>query len=97
MIAIDEPEQHLHPELLYRLVGLLEQASAKHRIIVTTHSDALLSYLSDPTCVVLVDNGPEGTTLTPAPGSRPPRVAQDLHAGPVAEAGHLGAFAPSGS
>ena len=26
LIAFDEPEQHLHPELLYRLVGLIEQA-----------------------------------------------------------------------
>lgn len=92
LTAIDEPEKHLHPELLYRLVGLLEQASAGRQILVTTHSDALLSYLTDPSSVILVDNGPEGTTLT-----RPDRAAldewlKDYTLGERREAGHLQAF-----
>lgn len=97
LTAIDEPEMHLHPELLYRLVGLLEQASAGRQILVTTHSDALLSFLSDPSSVILAANGPEGTTLT-----RPDRAAldewlKDYTLGELREAGHLQAFAASGA
>jgi predicted ATPase len=93
LIGIDEPERHLHPELLYRMVGLMEKASARRQLIVATHSDALLSYLSDPTSVVLVDNGPEGTTLT-----RPPELdlrewLKDYTLGELRESGHLAAFA----
>ncbi len=96
LTAIDEPEMHLHPELLYRLVGVLEQASAGRQIIVTTHSDALLSYLSDPSSVILAENGPEGTTLT-----RPDRAAlgewlKDYTLGELREAGHLQAFGAGG-
>ena len=97
LIAIDEPEQHLHPELLYRLVGLIEQMSGKHQIIVSTHSDAILSYLTDPTSVVLVNNGPEGTTLTrpSEPDLREWLKAYNL--GQLREAGHLSAFVPTES
>ncbi|MCU0686204.1 MAG: AAA family ATPase [Polyangiaceae bacterium] len=96
LTAIDEPEKHLHPELLYRLVGVLEQASAGRQILVTTHSDALLSFLTDPSSVILVDNGAEGTTLT-----RPDRSALDewlkeYTLGELREAGHLQAFVGAG-
>jgi predicted ATPase len=93
LIGIEEPEVHLHPELLYRLVGMMEQTATAHQLVVTTHSDLLLSYLSEPTDVILVQNGQEGTTLT-----RPPE--EDLHEwlksyslGQLREAGHLAAFA----
>ncbi len=97
LIAIDEPEQHLHPELLYRLVGLLEQASAKHQIIVTTHSDALLSFLSDPTSVVLVENGKDGTKFTRPPEADLREWLKAYSLGELRESGHLSAFSNSDS
>jgi predicted ATPase len=91
--AIDEPERHLHPELLYRLAGLLEQASAERQVVVTTHSDALLSYLSDPSSVVLVEHGIDGTELVrPDPGALAEWL-KEYTLGELREAGHLGAFA----
>jgi predicted ATPase len=72
----------------------MEKASARRQLIVTTHSDALLSYLSDPTDVVLVSNGPQGTTLTRPPEDDLRAWLKDYSLGQLREAGHLAAFAP---
>lgn len=95
LTAIDEPEMHMHPELLYRLVGLLEKASHDRQILITTHSDALLSYLSDPSSIVLVDNGPDGTTLTRPDEADLAEWLKTYSLGQLREAGHLAAFAQS--
>lgn len=47
-LVFDEPEQHLHPSALRRLCNLLETASQRTAVIISTHSDRLLDYLSDP-------------------------------------------------
>lgn len=47
-IAFDEPDAPLHPSAIRRLVHLLEEASNRTAVIVTTHSDRFLDYLSDP-------------------------------------------------
>ncbi len=47
-IAFDEPDAPLHPSAIRRLVHLLEEASKRTAVIVTTHSDRFLDYLSDP-------------------------------------------------
>jgi predicted ATPase len=43
LIAIDEPEVGLHPELIPLLAGLLKKASAHTQLIVATHSPQLLN------------------------------------------------------
>ncbi len=47
-LAFDEPESHMHPELLVRVVWLLEEIAASCPVIVSTHSDRLLDALSEP-------------------------------------------------
>jgi predicted ATPase len=47
-IAFDEPDAHLHPSAMRRLVYLLEKASERTAVFVATHSDRFLDYLSDP-------------------------------------------------
>jgi predicted ATPase len=47
-IAFDEPDVHLHPSAMRRLVHLLEKASERTAVFVATHSDRFLDYLSDP-------------------------------------------------
>ncbi|MDC0743316.1 AAA family ATPase [Polyangium mundeleinium] len=47
-LAFDEPDRHLHPSALRRIVYLLERASEHTAVFVTTHSDRFLDYLSDP-------------------------------------------------
>ncbi|MFO0750881.1 MAG: ATP-binding protein [Myxococcota bacterium] len=56
VLAFDEPETHLHPTLLARVVGMFEEASATCPVILATHSDRLLDALADPAgSVVLCD------------------------------------------
>ncbi|ATB34877.1 hypothetical protein CYFUS_000284 [Cystobacter fuscus] len=54
LIALDEPEAHLHPDALMRLMGAARSLSERHPILLTTQSDALIGLLDDaPECVVV--------------------------------------------
>lgn len=48
LLALDEPESHLNPELLTRAVELLEAAAERHPVVISTQSDRLLDALSEP-------------------------------------------------
>lgn len=48
MIAFDEPETHLHPELLMRVLDFFEALAEERPVVLATHSDRLLDGLSDP-------------------------------------------------
>ena len=64
LICIDEPELGLHPDAMALLADLLVEASEKTPLIVTTHSDALVSALTEHAESVLVcDYLENGTTL----------------------------------
>lgn len=57
LVCIEEPELGLHPDALSIVADLLIDASQRTQLIVTTHSDALLSYLShDPESVLVCEN-----------------------------------------
>ncbi|MBC7976013.1 MAG: ATP-binding protein [Myxococcales bacterium] len=56
LLVMDEPELHLHPGAIGQIVALLEECSAKHPVVIATHSDRLLDSLSDPaSATVLCD------------------------------------------
>ena len=48
LLAFDEPEVHLHPALLARVVWMLEEVAETSPVIVATHSDRFLDALADP-------------------------------------------------
>ncbi len=48
LLAIDEPELHMHPSLLGRVIALLQSPSAASPVFVTTHSDRVLELVNDP-------------------------------------------------
>jgi predicted ATPase len=48
LIAFDEPELHLHPELLLRVLGFFEEMAKERPVLLATHSDRLLDGLTDP-------------------------------------------------
>ncbi|XYI03149.1 AAA family ATPase [Sorangium sp. So ce1128] len=48
LVAFDEPETHLHPELLQRVLGFFEAMAKERPVLLATHSDRLLDGLSDP-------------------------------------------------
>lgn len=54
LIAFDEPETHLHPELLMRVLDFFESMAEEQPILLATHSDRLLDGLSDPARSVVV-------------------------------------------
>lgn len=64
LVCFEEPETELHPDIIPTLAELLKEASQRTQIIVTTHSDALVSSLNDvPEAIVICERGREGTSL----------------------------------
>jgi len=64
LICLEEPEIGLHPDLLSGLAEMLKEASQRTQLIVTTHSDLLVSKFSEtPEAVVVCERTPTGTTL----------------------------------
>lgn len=60
LLAFDEPETHLHPGLLLRVLGLYEELARSCPVILATHSDRLLDALTDPAKCVRVTDLDEG-------------------------------------
>lgn len=54
LLAFDEPEAHLHPHLLARVLGLFEVMAEKHPVVLATHSDRLLDALENPAASVVL-------------------------------------------
>jgi predicted ATPase len=63
LICIEEPELGLHPDALKLLADLMLEASTRTQLIVSTHSDALVSAFTEETESVLVCEYLEGTVL----------------------------------
>ena len=64
LVCIDEPELGLHPDAVLDVGRMLVEASERMQLIVTTHSDALVSALSDDVQSVVVCERPgAGTEL----------------------------------
>ena len=42
VLAIEEPESHLHPESIHRLRRVLDEIAKGHQIVITTHSPLLV-------------------------------------------------------
>jgi predicted ATPase len=64
LVCIEEPELGLHPDIVPKVADLLKEATQRTQIVVTTHSDALVSALSDqPESVIVCEAGIGGTSL----------------------------------
>ncbi|MBZ4375088.1 AAA family ATPase [Corallococcus interemptor] len=64
LVCIEEPELGLHPDILPVIGRLLREASTRTQLIVTTHSDTLISALSEvPESVVVCEQEQGGTVL----------------------------------
>ena len=64
LICIEEPETGLHPDILPTIGELLIDASKRTQLIVTTHSDILVSALSEvPEAVLVCEADEDGTHL----------------------------------
>ena len=63
VICIEEPELGLHPDAMSLMANLLVEAATRIQLIVTTHSDALISALSDHANAVLICEYRKGSVL----------------------------------
>ncbi len=91
LICIEEPELGLHPDVMAILAELLIETSAKTQLIVTTHSDALVSELTSHTESVLVcDYGREGTELRRLESEKLRHWLDQYRLGDIWRAGKIG-------
>jgi predicted ATPase len=62
LICIEEPEMGLHPDILPTIAELMKDAAQRTQLIVTTHSDILVSAFSDmPEAVLVCEKDEDGT------------------------------------
>jgi predicted ATPase len=91
LICIEEPELGLHPDALALLAPLLVQAAETTQLVVTTHSDALVSALSDHADSVLVaEHLPGGTALRRLDASKLQSWLDKYRLGDVWRMGEIG-------
>ena len=64
VVCIEEPELGLHPDVLPIIAELLIEASNRTQIFVTTHSDILVSALTDvPESIIISERTDDGSKL----------------------------------
>ena len=64
LMCIEDPEIGLHPDIFPLVAELLVEASSKTQLIVTTHSEGLVSALSDrPDAVIVCERDRAGSHL----------------------------------
>jgi len=64
LICIEEPELGLHPDMIGNIAELLVEASKRTQLIVTTHSDVLVSALSEtPESILVCEQDAGGTKM----------------------------------
>ena len=64
LVCIEEPELGLHPDAVALLADLLVEASERMQLVVTTHSDALVSALTiQPEAIIACERPGAGTEL----------------------------------
>jgi predicted ATPase len=63
LVAIEEPENHVHPAALQALAEHLRVASERIQVIVTTHSPVLLDCIGSPEAVCVVRRTESGTQV----------------------------------
>ena len=64
LVCLEEPELGLHPDIIPTIAELLVAAAERTQLIVTTHSDLLISALSDhPEAVIVCERDEGGTHL----------------------------------
>jgi predicted ATPase len=80
IVAIDEPESHLHPKLQVLAAELIERLSESIPVLVATHSRRFLDALSDPVASVRIcrsDGRPGKTELFSLDGDALAKWAKD--------------------
>ena len=92
LVCMEEPELGLHPDAVALLADLLIDASERMQLVVTTHSEALVSALtSQPDAIVACERLGSGTELRRLDPERLTSWLDDYRLGDLWRMGELGA------
>ena len=92
IVCIEEPELGLHPDAVAQFAELLVEASKRMQLVVTTHSDALVSALTGkPDAVVACERPGAGTELRRLDPERLAHWLEQYQLGDLWRMGELGA------
>ena len=92
LVCIEEPELGLHPDALGIIADLLVDASKRMQVVVTTHSDALVSALTNqPDSIVACEKANLNTTLRRLDPERLRHWLQEYQLGDLWRMGEIGA------
>jgi energy-coupling factor transporter ATP-binding protein EcfA2 len=78
IIVFDEPEMHLHPELLTRMINTLKSVGERNQFIFFSHSPDLISSSLEDTVVFLTPKREDGSNQAVVVG-RSDETARALH------------------
>jgi predicted ATPase len=91
ILCIEEPEIGLHPDVIHTVAELLIEASQRTQLIVTTHSEQLVSALSDvPEAVIVCERDQDGTRLQRLDAESLQEWLEDYSLGDLWRKGELG-------
>jgi predicted ATPase len=91
LICLEEPELGLHPDAVTALGELLIDASRQTQLLVTTHSDVLVSALSEvPEAVVVAERDEAGTHLRRLDPAHLEQWLEKYRLGEIWQMGELG-------
>jgi predicted ATPase len=91
LLCIEEPELGLHPDILTTVAELLVEASKHTQLIVTTHSDGLVSALTDtPESVLVFEYNAMGTHLRRLEAARLKQSLEKYSLGELWRMGEIG-------
>ena len=92
LVCIEEPELGLHPDAVALLADLLVEASQRMQLVITTHSDALVSALTNqPAAIVTCERPGAGTVLRRLDPEKLASWLDDYRLGDLWRMGELGA------
>ncbi len=89
LICIEEPEIGLHPDMMSTIADLLVEPSGRTQLIVTTHSEALVSSLP-PESVLVCERDYLGTHLRRLDPERLKKWLENYSLGELWSMGEIG-------
>ena len=91
LIALEEPELGIHPDLIHKIADLLIDASTRTQLVVTTHSEILVDALHDrPEAVVVCEKHDGQTTMERLDASKLAIWLEKYRLGDLWTSGQLG-------
>jgi predicted ATPase len=92
LVCIEEPELGLHPDAVALIADLLVEASERMQLIITTHSDTLVSALTnEPEAIIACERPGAGTTLRRLDSKKLAGWLDEYRLGDLWRMGELGA------